>query len=89
MNYFTDDDLKRLKDSGLVIHTTFEGLKINVEALIARLDAAEISIQALLAPCCVNGKCDYEKRDLKARQALNEWRKAKGDLSDSEEEAGK
>lgn len=75
MRVFTDDDLKRLKE-GLEVFVTYTGQKLlipksDMEALIARLEAAEKFCSPHPSCNCAQ-ECDYHS------EAMKEWLKASG-----------
>jgi hypothetical protein len=70
---FTDDDLKRLKDdlhkneTRTGIRTDIRYKRTTLEALIARLEAAEVCAEGFAESCCVG---DGEE--------IRKWRKVAG-----------
>ena len=97
---FTDDDLKRLKEA-MVLPTTVVDSQ-DLTALIARLEAAEKAasmvpdyMEGFHDEFCWFGKLDEDTEERlhcdcgDAKQALQTWRRAKGDVSDSEQAARK
>jgi hypothetical protein len=74
---FTDDDLKRLKryvKNGSVECISFE----DVEALLARLEAAEAVCKASSEVVRPRERIGDAPRELKILNALEAWRKAAG-----------
>lgn len=78
-NVFTDEDMKRLKEESEVhkriVITCQSGPPLRLDALLARLDAAESVCQQVEIYITDKTPLMYRMKEL-----LRKWRKAKGEI---------